>query len=141
MSLLRYLPKTFDPIRLIEWVVAIATAISGLHIFSPFYDPSLQSAGPGAIAAALHHPDFIYIYATVILIGAILLTVGLVLRNTGLRSSGLFIIFMVRFFQVLLTITAIGVQPITWIFPLTVMFVVVICWINARLEVINNGGS
>lgn len=139
MSPLRFLPKFFDPIRIIEWVVALATAFSGLYIYSPFYDAHIQREGPGAIAAALHHPHLIYLYGGLILIGAVLLIAGLVLRKIGLRSMGLFTIFTVRFFQVLLTITAISWQPITWIFPLTIACIVVILWVNARLEVMING--
>lgn len=139
MSLLRFLPKSFDPIRIIEWVVALATAFSGLYIYSPFYNQAVQRDGPGAIAAALHHPELIYVYGAVILAGAVLLILGLVLRKVLLRSVGLFTIFTVRFFQVLLTLITLGWQPITWIFPLTIMCIVVVLWINARLEVMSNG--
>lgn len=138
--LFRHIP-TFNPIRVIEWVVVVCTAFSGLYVFSPFYSQAVQTDGPGALAAALLHPHLIYLYATFILIGAILAAAGIVLKQPRIRSAGWFIILLIRFFQVLLTWIAIAVQPITWIFPFTVMLVVLVLWMAARVEVVNNGRS
>lgn len=134
-------PERFNPILVIEWVVALCTIVSPVFIFSPLYDESVSTNGPGLVAASLSDPHLIYIYAAILLVGSIMVMVGLIFKRAPIKSVGLFTILLIRFFQVLTTLLVEGFTPIGgWIFPLTILLIVCVLWINTRVEV-DNGRS
>ena len=139
MRLLRYLPHTFDPIRVIEWVVAVCTLISPVYVFSPWYASNSITSPPGVIAS-ITSAKMVYVYAILLLIGAVMLIIGLVKHNLKLRSMGLFTIFTLRFFQTISAVLLVGLFPLSsWIFTFTLVLILVVLWINVRLGMMVNG--
>lgn len=132
----------FDPLRIIEWVVALSTAIGGIYVISPLYDISVDLHGLSAFAQALSSTAMISLWGTVLLIGAILAIVGIVTKRDEVKSAGWFALVLARFFQLLTTWLTVGILPISWIHPFTVMMIAVVLWFWARYEVHkNNGGN
>lgn len=123
-----------DPIRNIEWVIAICTFLGGLYIFSPLYDLSIARVGMSPFASALSNPASILLWGAVLLVGATLVMIGLYRGAPKLKSVGWFAIFLARFFQILTTWLVVGFLPITWIFPFTILLVVIILWAKARRD-------
>lgn len=135
---LKLVPRSFVPIRAVEWVVALCTLISPLYVFSPFYVESVQTSGLGVVASALANEHLIYLYAAILLTGVVCVLIGLKWRKPKIKSIGWFTVLLIRFFQVLTTILAVGLFPTgIWLFPFTVMCVVAVLWVNARIEVGN----
>lgn len=132
-------PSNYDPIRAIEWVIAILTALGGLYAFTPSYHHVTQTQ-PSALASALASPALVKVFAAVVIIGALILICGLAMHKVRLLSAGLFIILLVRIFQFLITVIVSGFFPFTpWIFLFTVTVIVFLLWLNVRLRVTNNG--
>lgn len=134
-ELRKFVPKRFRPIQAIEWVIALFTAVGGLFIFSPLYDISVDKDGPSALAVALSHPYMILVWSTVLLCGSLLVMFGLAKKMPQLRSAGWFVIILARTFQIATIILTTGWYPISWIYPLTLTFIMLILWGVARTEV------
>jgi len=124
-----------DPIRNIEWVIAICTLLGGLYIFTPLYDLSIARVGMSPFAAALANPISIFLWGAVLLVGAGLVIFGLVKNEPRFKSAGWFTIMLARFFQILTTWLVVGFLPITWIHPFTVFAVILILWAKARRDI------
>jgi hypothetical protein len=144
MRLLNRLGYSVDPqrtlLRSIEWVIAVFTLVGGLFIFTPVY--TIETAAyPGVFAQALTSPFSIYMFAIILVIGAILAIIGKITHKPQIKSVGWFSIFLARFFQILTTLLVQGFLPVTWLYPLTIMFVVIILWIRARFEVYQTHAS
>lgn len=128
-------PTSIEPIRAVEWVIAVCAAVGGIYVFTPLYELSVLEHGPRAFAAALSHPAFIVFWGILILIGAILVIVGLYENKPQLKSVGWFTIILARFFQLLTIWTVLGLLPLTWIYPFTLMLVMIVLWGKARVDV------
>lgn len=138
MRIIRVLTGSkFNPVRAIEWVVALCTLIGGAYLFSPLYDFSVGHAS--AFALALAHPAIMALWASILLVGSLLVIAGLIINRPQLKSIGWFAMLLARFFQILTTWLMAGFYPIFWIYPFTVMLVMLLLWINARHEVFRNG--
>jgi hypothetical protein len=131
----RLVPARFEPVRAIEWVIAICTLMGGLYVFTPLYDISQRTAPVGVIAQIIQSQYSVVIFGILLIASAVLIIIGLKLNKPRLRSSGLFILIMVRTFQIISTFVIQGFLPITWIYPLTITLVCVVLWGWARLEV------
>lgn len=125
----------FEPIRAIEWVIALFTLLGGAYLFTPIYRHSVAVNGPGVIADILSHPSMVLFWGGVLVIGAILVMIGLVKYKPQLRSAGWFLILLARIFQLLTTFLVSGLLPILWIYLMTLIWVITILWAVARIEV------
>lgn len=128
----------FDPIRSIEWVIAIMTIAGGAFVFTPLYTVQTSQVGPSAVATALGHPAMIALFGALLLIGAFLVILGMVTELPHIRSGGWFVILMVRFFQVLTVWLTAGFYPISWIYPFTLALICLVLWAYARGQVMRN---
>src|SRR6478735_8122502 len=108
MRLLQKIPTRIEPIRVIEWVIAVCTAAGGLYIFSPLYQTSRALHGPSAFSLALSHPLSIMAWGALLLVGAVLVMWGLHREKPQLKSIGWFAIILARFFQILTTWMVVG---------------------------------
>lgn len=131
----KILPDCIDPIRCIEWVIAVLTLIGSTYVFTPLYAMSVASNGTSALASVLSYPLTVFIFAGILLMASIFVMYGLVRNRPKIRSAGWFLIFLARWYQILATILVAGFLPITWIYPLTISLVVLVLWANARSEV------
>lgn len=142
MRLVENLYEGNDPqktiLRSIEWIVAVCTLVGGIYIFTPLYAVSKASNGASLFASSLGHPLSIFLWGSLLLVGAILVIFGKLTKRPQVKSVGWFSIFLARFFQILTTILVQGFLPLSWIYPFTVMLIVMVLWLRARLEVYQN---
>ena len=145
---MRLIEKLFggvDPqrniLRAIEWVIATCTLIGGIYIFTPLRAASAAVNAPTAFASALTSPYSIFVWGLILVIGAIAVMIGKITKRPQYKSFGWFAIFLARFFQILTTILAVGFLPITWIYPFTIMLIVILLWLRARYEVYQANAS
>lgn len=132
----RFIPSSIDPIRSIEWVIAVFTFVGGTYLFTPLYQTSVAQNGLSSIAMVMSHPLMVLIWGALLLVSAVLVMVGLWKDLPQLKSAGWFGIIMARIFQLFTTFLVVGFLPITWIYPLTITVVVILLWGFARVEVI-----
>lgn len=125
----------FRPLRAVEWIVSVCTLIGGVYVFTPIYRLSAQANGPGIIAQAVASPYLVLLFAAFLIIGSVLVIIGLRQLKPQLKSAGWFIIMLTRFFQILTTWLTMGLLPITWIYPFTLLLIIFILWCSARVEV------
>jgi hypothetical protein len=130
--------REYDPLRAIEWVIAVFTFSGGLFIFTPLYQVSKAITGPTALATTLSHPIMILFWGSLLLVGALLVMFGLLKNMPQFKSAGWFSIILARVFQLITTFIVAGPLPITWIYPMTLVSVVIILWIVARVQVYND---
>ena len=133
-----FISTRFRPVQSIEWVLVVFSFFQGVYVFSPLYRYSVATNGATPFAAALMHPVVIYIFIGLLVISAAILAYGLVKNNPKLRAWGLFGQFLLRFYNVLTTILAVGFLPITWVYAATVVAIVVMLYITERVEIIKN---
>lgn len=138
MRLSKLLDTSIDPIRVIEWVIAVCTAAGGLYLFTPLYTVSVQQNGLSAVAATFAHPLMVLVWGALLLVSALLVLFGLWKKMPQIKSVGWFGIILARFFQILTTFLAVGFLPITWIYPFTIMLVIIVLWGLTRVEVRTN---
>ena len=131
----------YNPIRTIEWIVASLTFLGGVYLFSPAYANSVAQHGPSPFTIIFTHPIMVIIWGSVLLVGAILVMFGLWRGKPQARSAGWFMVWLARLFQVIGQITAVGLLPLTWIYPFTLAAVIIVLWSVARAEVKRNGTS
>lgn len=131
--------RNINLLRATEWVVSLCTLVGGVYLFSPLYDISQGLEHASAFAMSLVHPAFLALWASILLVGALLVIAGLIINKPQLKSIGWFAMLLARFFQILTTWLAVGLLPIFWIYPFTVMLVMLVLWMNARDEVMHNG--
>lgn len=133
----RLFPSRFDPIRVLEWVIALFTLAGGLYTLSPLYPrTAASSAGPGIISQLAASPVPHTAFAVALLVAAVLIIIGLLTNVAKIRSSGFFILVLARTFQITATFLVQGLVPVgAWIYVLTIMAVSLVLWTNARIEV------
>jgi|SRR6478735_8232280 len=138
----RIIPDSINPLKFfvysIKWVIAVMTLIGGAYLFTPLYEKSQTVNGSTPFADAISNPWSSYIWAGVLVVGSLLVIFGLVRDRPQIRSLGFFMIFLARFFQVLTTWLVVGLFPINWIYPFTLMLITIILWGMARTEVLKN---
>lgn len=136
---MRLLAKIFsrrnEPIRYVEWVIALFTLFGGFYLFTPLYQTSVARNGLGTIALILAHPLMVLLWASLLLVSSFLVIIGLWRDMPQLKSAGWFGIFLARFFQLMATFMIAGFLPLSWIYPATITAVVVVLWGAARIEV------
>lgn len=135
------MPNIAEPIRIIEWVVAICTFLGGLYLFSPLYAYSQYINGTSAVIATLTHPALIALWAVILLFGAAFVIIGLSWNKPQIKSVGWFTMILARFFQILSIWLTAGFLPLFWIYPFTVMLVMTVLWWVAWVEVTRNDPS
>jgi hypothetical protein len=121
-------------VQAISWAVALCTFVGGLYLFSPIYDFNV-TASSSVFAIALAHPISIALWGLILLVGAVFACFGLYLDKPQIKSLGWLAIFLARFFQILTTVLVQGLTPLAWLYPFTVMLVVLILYAVARYEV------
>lgn len=129
----------FNPVRDVEWVIIVFSALQAIYIFSPAYAQSIALNGLSPFAAALASQTLVYVFISGILITALMVAWGIYKNRPALRSAGMFGQFLFRLFNVLVTILSIGFLPITWIYAATTSAICVILWVAERIEVKRNG--
>lgn len=139
--LARIIPRSVDPIRAIEWVIAVFTLVGGTYLFTPLYGTSVSQNGLSALAQVFAHPAMILLWGALLVVSALLVMYGLWKNLPQVRSAGWFGIILARTFQLLTTFTVAGLLPISWIFPMTITVVVIVLWGNARVEVRRNASD
>ena len=141
MRLVKFLPDSIDPIRAIGWVIAIFTLVGGAYIFTPLYTHSVAKNGLGVVASVFSHPALVFVFGAVLVISSLMVIFGLWKGIPRIKSAGFFGILLTRFFQVLTTFMVSGFLPITWIYPMTIVFILIILWAHARWEVKQNADA
>lgn len=135
----RLFPRHFDSIRIVEWVIAFYALVGGLLVYSPLYRLGTHDA-PGVIAALFNHPGASYAFAGLMVLAALCIMYGLVRQVPWIRSIGLFYLILLRTFQIVSVLVVEGGLPfIGWLYPLTLMTITLVLWINVRLEVKGDG--
>lgn len=127
----------FNPIRMMQWVLAAVSLVQGLYVFSPLYEYSIAVNGMTPFAAALAHPLLVYIYAALLIITAIMIIVGLVKDCPRIRSAGLLGQTTIRFYNALTTVLTTGFLPIVWTYAFTVVLFSAILWLVERVKLQN----
>jgi hypothetical protein len=117
------------PLVIIEVIIAVGLLVSGLYTMSWLYEPSSNTPIGQAI-------DSTYVSMT---IGAFYSFSGLAImagaKRGGSRweSTGLFMASLSYGFMTLLRWLTIGFTPLTWVFSLTLMFIVAFLYFRIRL--------
>jgi hypothetical protein len=131
----KIMSHSIEPIRVIEWVIAVFTFIGGVYIFTPLYQASVAQNGLTGVALLLNHPVMVMIFGALLVVSSLFVMLGLWKNKPQFRSIGWFNIFLARSFQILGGWLVTGLLPITWIFLLTITTVVIVLWATARVEV------
>lgn len=132
---MKFLTNPFSPVRAIEWVLVIASLLNGAYVFSPLFKYSVATHGATPFVAAFSNPAFVYVYAGLLVISALLIGWGLWKKKASYRSAGLFGQSLLRFFNVVTTILAAGFFPVSWIYAATLIPICIVLWITERIEV------
>ncbi|WNM73785.1 membrane protein [Streptomyces phage Sollertia] len=117
------------PLVIIEVIIAVGLLVSGLYTMSWLYESSSNTPIGQAI-------DSTYVRMT---IGAFYSFSGLAImagaKKGGSRweSTGLFMASLSYGFMTLLRWLTIGFTPLTWVFSLTLMFIVAFLYFRIRL--------
>lgn len=138
MKLLRGLSRIyFDPIRIIECILAFFTLMGGLYIISPLYENSVAKNGVTSFASALNHEYIVVLWGASLAVFSFLAIFGIYNRLPQLKSIGWFGIGLVRMFQSLTILFTSGMAPLSWAYPMTISFIAFVLWANARVETVS----
>jgi hypothetical protein len=121
-----------NPLTIIELIIGISSIVGGLYVLSPFLAYSVSVNGAAPIVALLSHPISIYGYGLVYLFSGILIVFGIFKRRYRIRSAGLFVNILARIYGLCGTFIVQGLLPLTWISPLIVLLVTIICYVVVR---------
>ena len=137
MRLLRGFTRIyFDPIRIIECMLAFFTLLGGLYIISPLYEASVAENGTTSFARALNHEYIVVAWGAGLAAFSFFAVAGLYNRLPQLKSVGWFGIGLVRLFQSLTILFTTGAAPLSWAYPLTISCIAFVLWANARVETV-----
>jgi hypothetical protein len=143
--LTNFFERSVDPqrtiIRSIEWIIVICTFLAAVYLFTPLYGMSLAASGPGVVASSWGQAASVYVWGAIMGFASASVAFGKLTHRPQFKSVGWFTIFLARFFQVLSTLIVTGPFPITWIYPFTLMLIVIMLWVRARYEVYQRATS
>ena len=131
----------FDPVRIIECILAFFTLLRGLYIISPVYEESVRNNGATSFAQALNNEFIVLFWGACLFVFSMLAVIGLYNRLPQLKSVGWFGVGMVRSFQSLTIILTTGFSPLTWAYPMTISFIAFVLWTNARVETVKRNAT
>lgn len=121
-----------SPLTIVELVIAISTIVGGLYVLSPLLDLSVMLNGASPFVQIVGHTTGLYIFGTFFLSSGAIMLIGFVRRDYHWRSVGLFMNIMARLYVLVTTIMINGLLPLTWLSPLTVLVIAIICYLVVR---------
>ncbi|AXH67376.1 hypothetical protein SEA_WOFFORD_240 [Streptomyces phage Wofford] len=117
------------PLGTIEVMIAVGLLVSGLYTMSWFYEPASTTPLGVAVDSTAVRMSIGAFYS----LSALTVIFGSVRSNDGWRAKGLFAISLSYGFMTLLRWLTIGITPLTWVFSLTLMFIVAFLYFRIRL--------
>lgn len=121
-----------SPLTIVELILAISAIVGGLYLLSPLLAYSTVINGASPLVQTLGHPVAIMFYGIIYITGGLMSTVGIFMRKTVLRSTGMFLIMLVRTYGLFITFLVQGFLPLTWLSSATVIGVSVVVYIWLR---------
>lgn len=121
-----------SPLTIVELIIAIGAIVGGLYVMSPalVYSTAVNGASP-LIQILAHHVAILIYGATYVTAGA-LSVYGIIIRNTALRSIGLFWQTLSRAYGLIGTFLVQGLLPFTWWSSAIVIFISIVVYIWLR---------
>lgn len=136
---MRIMPVSFKPIEALQWVLVALSFVQATYFLSPLYRYSLSINGATPFAAALSHPALIGLWVIGLAISAAFIAIGIKKNRPSFRANGLFAQFLLRLYNLTLTILVTGWLPITWIYLATVVVFCAVLWGAERAEMMRRG--
>lgn len=121
-----------SPLTIIELIIAVATIIGGLYVFTPFLVVGIDVSHGPQIAKLIASTLGIAAVGGVAVLAGALSIFGIYKRSYKLRSAGLFTNIILRTYTLSATILIQGFLPLTWLSGLTILLVLIVCWIVVR---------
>jgi len=108
---------------------------------SPLLSYSVMTNGATPLVATIANPIALICYGVFLLIAGALVVAGIIKRKYRWRSSGLFMIILIRTYGLLVGFLVAGFLPLTWLASLVVLLTAVVCYIVVRGFVTIGGGD
>lgn len=128
----RRIGNVTNPLIVIQWIIALISLVAGVYMVSPLLQLSIDLHGKSAFVATVGSNYGVVIFGCVFILSALLMIAGIVYRRVGLRSGGLFLNGLCRFYSIIATILAVGILPFTWASNALVMIIVFYIWSRIR---------
>lgn len=121
--------KTLATGDLVSWAILIPTFFGGIYglIHSLFGG---HTAAGAVLIEVLTSDISGVIWSVLVVVGSLLVFYGLIKRHVGFCKNGWFILISCRLLQVLGMIVLMGWTPIVWVYPLTIMLVMIVLYIR-----------
>lgn len=119
-----------NPLRYVEWVIAILIIVGGLYLFSPWVDMSMESTS--TVAQALQTKASIYAFAVFYTFPGVAMAYGLVKNKPRVIEVALYFTYIVLLFSAILTLVVNGLFPPRWLTILTVGVIAAILWLREK---------
>ena len=117
------------PIKQIELLMGITSLTGAAYLLTPLYAIGRADHLTPLITTLTH---VLWIWAIVLAVGAVILLVGLYLKNRAMRSLGLSLIFLTRLYQVITIFIVAGTFPLQWLYPLTLCLFCIVLRASVR---------
>lgn len=101
-------------------------------MLSPLVHLSTIVHGATPIVAALSATPILYVVGVVYTLSGVGITYGIYKRKYPIRAWSLFANIMIRLYALVLTWLMQGLLPLTWLGPLTVLAITVVCYLIVR---------
>lgn len=126
--------KIMRTVKSIEWTVAGATAIGASYSLIRFVISGYTVASTGRVPV-IETAEAGLLWSGLLLISSILVALGLITDNQKLKKNGWFIMAACRMLQVIGHIVIMGPVPFTWLYPATLLVIMIILYMHASLTV------
>lgn len=106
-------------VRLIEWVLSVMSTVGGVVNLTIVLASSANYVG--------------ILWSILLILAGALVIVGLLVNNTVLKRNGWFLLFMVRVFQVIGIIVAVGLDIGILFYTITLLLIVCVLYYHNSL--------
>lgn len=121
-------------VRAIEWTVCLATFIGALYALIRFVIDGYTIAQSGRVPI-VETAEAGLLWTVILFIGSVLVGVGLIKDSARWKKYGWFILAVCRMLQVIGHIVIMGPIPFTWVYPATILGIMIILYFHAGLSI------
>lgn len=120
-------------VKAIEWTVMSATAIGAVYSLMRFMIDGWTVALSDRVTI-IDTDGTGLAWTLTLLIGSFLVSIGLIKDSTKWKRHGWFVLVFCRMLQVIGHFIILGPVPLTWMYPATLMGIMIILYIHNGLE-------
>jgi hypothetical protein len=130
-----------NPLTIVEFLLGIASILSGLYVVTPLQAYATITQGATPLVATLGSPIALFVFGALLGLSGLFMLIGIFRRNYRIRVNALFVNILCRFYSVTVTVMVGGLLPPLWLPPLTILFITVVCYLVARGMTFAGGGK